>query len=164
MSSKLTLWSAVLSTLQAAQAVGQPLNFIPANSIFDGVYPNLHDLPPGAFPAIVMEPDTDDEKFFTTGQPPAINSQFKIFISCMLREAKFNKGISGDATQSPAVVGILAMVDAVKNVLQTDQTLNNALGLQKIYFPTARFFFEAYPIRECKISMTMESQLTTQSH
>lgn len=164
MSSKLTLWNAVKATLQAAQVSGQPLDFVPANSLFDGIYPNLHDLPPAAFPAIIMEPDQDDEKFFTTGQPPAIKSDFKIFISCMIREAKFNKGITGDNTISPVAIGILAFVDAVKNVLQTDQTLSNALGLQKVSFPTARFFFEAYPIRECKISVLLESQLTTQSH
>lgn len=164
MSSKLTLWSAVLSTLQAAQVSGHPLSFVPTNSIFDGIYPNLHDLPPAAFPAIVMEPDQDDEKFFTTGVPPAINSQFKIFISCLVKEAKFNKGISGDATLTPALTGILAFADAVKNVLQADQTLGGATGLQKIYFPTSKFFFESYPIRECKISVILESQLTTTSH
>lgn len=164
MSSKLILWDSVLSTLQAAQAVGQPLEFVPANSIYDGIYPNLHDLPPGSFPAIVMEPDQDDEKFFTTGQPPALKSDFKIFISCMVRESKFNKGISGDSTLIPPVIGILEFVDAVKQVLQKDQTLGGALGLQKLWFPTSKFFFESYPIRECKISVILESQLTTQSH
>ncbi len=164
MSSKLTLWNAVLTTLQAAQASGQPLSYVPANSIYDGLYPNLHDLPPGSFPAIMMEPDQDDEKFFTTGVNPSINSQFKMSISCLVREGKFNKGISGDATQTPPAIGILQLVDAVKNVLQLDQTLNSADGLQKLYFPTTKYFFEAYPIREGKITMILESQLRTTTH
>lgn len=162
MSSKLTIWNAVKATLVAAQ--GSSLSFVPANSIFDGIYPSLHDLPMNAFPMIVMEPDEDDEKYFTTGTPPAIKSEFRIFISCLVKEAKFNKGIVGDATLSPRAVGLLEFVDAVKNVLQTDQSLGNTTGLQKLYFQKSHFFYEAYPIRECKISVVLESQLTTQSH
>lgn len=163
-SSKLRIWQAVLATLRAAQAPGQPLEFVPANSIFDGIYPKLDDMPQQAYPAIVLELDEDDERFFTTGTPPAVKSDFKIFVSCLVREARPNKGISGDPDLDTPLVGLLAFVDAVKNVLQGDQTLGNTLGLQKISFPKAPFFFEQYPIRECKISATLENQLTTQTH
>lgn len=161
--SKQVIWNAVLSTLQAAQAGGQPLAFVGANSIYDGLYPDLNALPPESFPAIFMEPDEDDEAWFTVGMAPSIKSIFKINISCMVMESQFNKGISGDATQSPRLVGLLEFVDTVKQVLQADMSLGLA-SMQKVYFPKARYFFEAYPIRECKISVVLESQLTTTTH
>lgn len=159
----LDIWNAVLTTLQAAQGVGNPLFFV--NKIYDGIYPSLHDLPMGSFPAIVMEPDDVDEKFFTTGTPPAVKSDFKIFISCIVKEAKFNKGVSGDDTLLPnRLVGLLEMVDRVKGVLQKDMTLGGVQGLQKLWFPKSTYFYEGYPLRECKMQCVFDSQLTTESH
>lgn len=158
----LDIWNAVLATLQAAQVSGQPLDFV--RTIFDGIYPSLHDLPMGSYPAIVMEPDDVDEKFFTTGVPPALKSDFKIFISVIVKEAKFNKGISGDDSISPRAVGILELVDRVKGVLQKDMTLGGVQGLQKLWFPKSTFFYEGYPLRECKMQCVFDSQLTTTSH
>lgn len=164
MSSKLDLWNAVKGVIVAAQATGQPLAFMAANSFYDGIYPNLEDLPPESFPAIMMEPDKDDEKWFTTGVPPAIKSEMSLFLSCMVFEAQANKGIIGDATLTPPLIGILEFVDTVKNVLQADQRLGFVAGQQKLYFPSTQFFYEAYPIREGKIKVVLESQLTTTSH
>lgn len=162
MSSKLNIFNAVVATLRAANATGQPLAFV--KNIHPGVFPTMMDLPAQAYPAIVVELNNDPEKFFTTGTPPAVKSDFGIFVSCLVFESKPAFGIIGDATQSPPVIGILEMVDKVKNILQADMTLGGGLGMQKIMFPQTNFSFLFYPVREAKTAVTLENQLTTTSH
>lgn len=156
----LAIWNAVIATLKAATASGQALDFMKPTSIFDGVYVSKGDLPQGQYPAIIAELDQDDEQFGPVAANPVILSDFKMFLSCMVYESKPNKGITGDA----GITGLLAFVSAVKNVLQADMTLGHTSGLQKISFPHTQFFFETYPIREAKISVTLRNQLTTITH
>jgi hypothetical protein len=160
MSSKLDIFNAVVSVLNAAKATGQPLAFV--KNIYPGVFPRMMDLPAQSFPAIVVELDDDQEIFFTTGTPPALRSDFKLFVSCLVYEAKPNLGIIGDPANG--VTGILEFVDKVKNVLQADMTLGGGLGMQKVQFPAAPASFIYYPVREVKINVTLSSQLTTTSH
>ena len=162
MSSKLNIYNAVITTLKAAQAAGQPLAFV--KNIFTGYFDALDNVPAQGWPAIVVEVDGDDEKYFTTGTTPAIKSDFKLFVSCVIKEAKPGLGIIGDATQKPPVIGLLEFVDKVKNVLQADMTLGGGLGMQKVMFPQTQFSFLFYPVREGKIHVTLDSQLTTTSH
>lgn len=162
-----TVYRAVLSTLKAAQAVGQPLNFVGVNSIYDSAFPKgsfIASMPPNAFPAIGMEPDVDVEKFFTTGTPPALTSAFGISLVLALREGKAENGLLGDPTQNPPVIGMLEFVRRVKNVLQTDQSLGGTAGLQKMLFPKTDFVYDYYPVRICNLSVLLTGQLTTQSH
>ena len=162
MSSKLNIFNAAIAKLRAANMAGQPLSFV--KNIYPGVFPTLMDLPAQSYPAIVVELNDDPEKFFTTGTPPALKSDFGLFVSCLVFEAKPAVGIIGDATHTPPIVGLLEFVDAVKNVLQADMTLGGGIGMQKVYFPDTKFSFLFYPTREAKIHVTLESQLTTTSH
>ena len=162
----LAIWNAVIATLKAGAQSGQPLALVGfrPTSVFDGIYVDKKDIPPGAYPAIMAELDENDEQFFTTGAPPALVSDFKIFLSIQLWESKPNKGIAGDSTLNPQVFGILQLESAVKNLLQADMSLGGTLGLQKISFPKTKYFFETFPIREAKMSVTLRNQLTTTSH
>lgn len=162
MSSKLNIFNAVVAKLQAAKITGQPLAFV--KNIYPGVFPTMMDLPAQSYPAIVIELNEDLEQFFTTGMPPAVKSGFGLFLSCLVHEAKPALGIIGDATQTPPVIGLLQMVDTVKNVLQSDMTLGGGLGMQKIMFPDTKFSFLFYPVREAKTKVMLENQLTTTSH
>lgn len=161
----LAIWNAVINTLKNACASGQPLHgFFNATSIYDGIYVGKKDLPPGSFPAIMAELDENDEQWATVGTPPQIFSDFKIYLSIMMWESRPNKGITGDTSITPNVIGLLQLESAVKNLLQTDMSLGNTLGLQKITFPRTKYFFETYPIREAKISVTLRNQLASTGH
>ena len=162
MSSKLTILNAVMSTLKAAQATGQPLEFV--KNIYGGYFDALNNLPAQSYPNIVVEVDGDDEKFFTTGTPPALKSDFKIFVFCRVFETMPSTSLFGDHTVTPPVYGLVEFVDTVKQVLQADMTLGNTQGMQKLSFPAAPFSFMFYPIREAKLHVTLDSQLTTTSH
>ena len=162
MSSKLTIFKAALAKINAARQPGQPLAFV--KNVYPGVFPGLTDMPAQAYPCIVIEVDNDEEKYFTTGMPPALKSDFKLFVSCLVFEAKPAVGLVGDAAAVPPVVGLIEFVDTLKNVLQADMTLGNAQGMQKVMFPACPFSFLFYPVREAKLNVTLESQLTTNSH
>lgn len=162
MSSKLNIFNAVVAKLNAAKAGSGSLAFV--KNIYPGVFPTLMDMPAQSYPAIVIELDDDQEDFFTTGTPPAVKSKFKLFVSCLVFEAKPNIGIIGDATATPPIIGLLEFVDRVKQVLQADMTLGGGIGMQKVSFPAAPSSFLFYPVRETKIHVTLENQLTTTSH
>ena len=162
MSSKTDIYKKVIATLQAAQAGSGSLSFV--KNIYSSYFTSILQAPAQAFPAIVIEPDNDMEKFFTTGTPPALKSDFKIFVSCVVSEADPTAGLLGDATQTPPIIGLMDFVDRVKEVLQADMTLGGGLGMQKISFPAAPFSYIFFPIRECKLNVTLESQLTTTAH
>ena len=162
MSSKLNIYNAVIARLNAGKVAGQPLDFV--KNIYAGYLDALVNLPAQSYPNIVVEVDGDEEKFFTTGVPPAIKSDFKVFVFCRVFESQPAAGLIGDATLTPAVIGLIEFVDKVKNWIQADMTLGGGLGMQKIMFPTTPNSFMFYPIREAKIHVTLDSQLTTTSH
>jgi hypothetical protein len=158
------VFQALFATLAAAQASGQPLNFVAPNSIFAGLTPDIINLPPGSYPAISLEPASDDEKFFTTGTPPELSSGFKVEIHCLVQEADSKAGIIGDATLSPPVTGLLDLVAAVKNVVQKDMTLGGVQGLQKALFTGTRFEYAFYPIRIAVLTVLFTGQFATTAH
>lgn len=155
MSTKKAIWNAAVTALKAGTAVGHPLAFMKSNSVFEGLRTNI---PQGAYPAIVLEPDNDSEANFT--EPNGLKSLFRVFVTCQVYHTQFDKGIIGDSS----VTGILDFVDAVKNVLQADQTLGALVGQVKIKFPETTFFFESYPIREAKIIVEFTNILTATTH
>jgi hypothetical protein len=162
MSSKLNIYKAVLASLTAAQAGSGSLSFV--KNIYNNAFTDPIQIPANACPAIMLEPDEDDEEFFTTGTPPALKSKFKIFIGCVLYEASPGAGLIGDPAHTPPIIGLIEFKDRVKQILQSDMTLGGGLGMQKISFPSAKFHYANYPMRECKISVLLESQLTTTAH
>ncbi len=149
------IWNAVIAKLQAAQASGGALSYVATNSLYQGWSDKI---PQGAFPVIIIEPETDDEAWIL--QQFKLKSIFKFKIVCMVKHSVFNKAVVGDAN----TVGILNMAKDVKNVLQADQTLGNITNLEKIRFPQTKYFFQDYPIREAQINIEAESILSSTGH
>ena len=161
MSSKVLIWNAAYATLVAAQGSGNPLAAVTAGNIYQGVRTSI---PQDSYPIIIMEPDDDDETPFV--QPVGIESVFRFFVSCQILYADWEKALSGDSDSG--AIGLLTFVDAVKNVLQAGVYPGlNPLGLsfvRKLWFPKTTFFFEAFPIREAKITVAVTNLITAQGH
>jgi hypothetical protein len=156
--------SAVLAKLLAAQAPGQPLAFVSAGSIFPAIYPTFFSLPPEALPAITIMPDRGREKFFTTGVPPALSDVVMLKILLAVREGKPGAGLLGDATLTPPMIGLYDFEAAVKDVLESDQTLGGTPGVQKVLCVDDDYKYERYPTLIQDITLQVTGQLTTQSH
>jgi hypothetical protein len=140
--------NAVLAKLTAAQATGQPLAFVPSASLFPGIYPEIADMPPNCYPALALMPDNDQQKFFTTGDPPAKTSGFRIKVVLLVLEGKPGLGLIGDPAQTPPLVGLYDFISAVLNVLETDQTLGAAAsGVQKAICAATTPSSPAFPER-----------------
>ena len=143
MSSKLQIYKAVLNTLNTAKAGSGPLSFV--KNIYSSYFTTILQLPAQSFPAIVIEPDNDAEQFFTTGTPPALRSDFKIFVSCIISEGAPGAGLLGDSTQTPPIIGMFEFVDKVKQVLQADMTLGGGIGMQKNQLSRRAVFVHILP-------------------
>ena len=137
------IWNAILSKLTTAQASGL-LTYVSASSIMEGIRENI---PSGAFPVIVLEPDTSEELEHTT--PNRNRSVFRVNITCAIEHMDLDKQILGDGTTR----GIVDIVNDVKNVLQADTKLGLAAdGVLWIRFPSTRWFVDNYPMREAVIT------------
>ena len=156
--------AAIAAKIVAAQAGGQPLAFVAASSFFPAIFPKFADLPPEAYPAITIMPDRGREKFFTTGNPPAVNDTFIFKVLLAVREGTPGLGLLGDATQSPPVVGLYDFEAAIKDVLETDQQLNSTPGVQKVLCIDDDYKYDAYPVILQEITVQVIGQLTTRSH
>lgn len=143
------IWSAIKSKLVAAQAAGQLLEYVATNSLFEGIRDNI---PSGAFPVIVMEPDSVDEENFT--MPNRVLIRDRINITCAIEHMDLSKQIIGDGSTR----GIKDIVNDVKNVLAADPKLGlNADGVLRIRFPSTRYFVDNYPMREAVITVEVEA-------
>jgi len=156
--------NAIAAKIIAAQAVGQPLAFVAASSFFPAIFPKVEDINPNAYPIITIMPDRGREKFFTTGTPPAVSDTFVFKIIIGVREGKPGLAFLGDSTQVPPVKGLYDFETAIKNVLETDQTLGNTQGVQKVLCIDDEYKYEYYPAVFQAITFAVTGQLTTQSH
>lgn len=151
------IWNAVKAKLVAAQVAGQPLAYVAATSLFEGLRP----IPVNCAPAIVMEPGQTVDQFFL--EPNGLKALHRLMVFCIVNHAVVSKAILGDATQQ--FVGILDLASAVKNVLQADQKLGGASGgrITKVRFPLTQYVPPSadYPMREAHITVEVEVQLTT---
>jgi hypothetical protein len=163
---RLDVHKALVAKIVAAQANGQQLAFVAPDSFFPAVYPDFDSLPPEALPALMLMPDRGREKFFTTGDPPAVTDAFIFKLILAVREGKPGLGFLGDAAQVPPVVGLYDFEAAVKNVIETDQALSNAAGgrVQKVLCIDDDYKYDYYPTVLQEITVAITGQLTTRTH
>ena len=145
---------AIRSALVAAQAVGQPLEYIKTDSLRDGRF--LTE-PSGAFPVIMLEPDTVSEEPHSA--PERVRLVYRYSVYCAVEHMDFGKSIVGDISNK----GIVDLVNDVKNVLSADLRLGLASsGVLRIRFPSTRYFVDNYPIREAVVNVEVEATTTKQ--
>ncbi len=156
--------AAVAAKITAAMAGGQPLAFVDTNSFFPAIFPGFAALPPESLPAITMMPDRGREKFFTTGNPPAVSDTFIFKILLLVREGSPGLGLLGDATLTPPLVGLYDFEAAMKDVLETDQTLGGCPGVQKVLCIDDNYHYDNYPLIMQEITLSVTGQLTTRAH
>ena len=143
------IWNAIKAKLVAAQVSGQLLDYVGAGSIFAGIRANI---PSGAFPCILLEPDSVDESNHSS--PNRILMTSRINITCAIEHMDTDKQITGDATTR----GIMDLAADIKNVLGADPKLGIAGdGVLRIRFPSTRYFVENYPIREAVITAEVDA-------
>lgn len=159
-----TVHLAIVAKIRAAQASGQPLAFIAANSFFPAIFPKFESMPPNSYPALTMMPDRGREKFFTTGDPPAVGDTMIFKLILAVREGKPGLGLLGDATLTPPVVGLYDFEGAVKSVIESDQTLGNCPGVQKVLCIDDDYKYDYYPTILQEITVSVGGQLTTRAH
>ncbi len=159
---------ALAAKITAALALGQPLAFVAPGSFFKAAYPDFHALPPDAYPAIMLMPDRGREKFFTTGDPPAVldGFLFKLVIAQQEGDAGSGAGFLGDAALNPPLVGLYDFESAIKDVIETDQSLGGAAGgrVQKVLCTDDDYKYDYYPTVMQEIIVMVTGQLTTRSH
>lgn len=146
------IWNALKAKVVAAQASGQPLELVPANSLYEGVRDTI---PSGAFPAIIMEPDSVDEARHTA--PGHLLATFRFQFHCAVENMTYESQVAGTS----GVFGILDLSETLKNVLTADQKLGLvADGVLRVNIPAVKYFVDNYPIREA--SLTVEVQAVYQ--
>jgi hypothetical protein len=154
--------TALLAKITAALGNGNPLSFVKATSVFPAIFPGFESLPPEAYPAITMMPDRGREKFFTTGDPPAVTDLFMFKIVLAVREGKPGQALLGDPAVS--MTGLYDFEAAVKNVIETDQSLGDTPGVQKVLCVDDDYKYEFYPTVIQEITVQVQGQLTTRTH
>lgn len=164
MSYELGVHNGLLGKITAAQAGVGPLAFMAAASIYPAIYPGIESLSPQSYPALALMPDKNQAKFFTTGDPPAKTSMFRMKVILLVAEGAPGLGLLGDPTQTPPLVGLYDFAAAVQNVIETDQTLGGAVGVQKVICETVDYKYDFYPICVCEITVAVGGQLTTRSN
>ncbi len=164
MSYQLGVHNGVLAKIVAAQAGSGPLAFVAATSIFPAIFPSIVDLPPQSYPAIALMPDKDNQKFFTTGDPPAKTSGFRLKVVALVQEGMPGLGLLGDPTQTPPLAGLYDFVSALMSVIETDQTLGGAVGVQKVLCESVAYVYDFYPNVLAEISVLVTGQLTTRTN
>ena len=156
--------AALAAKIVGAQATGMPLAFVALTSFYPSVYPKFVNLPPQSYPAIMMMPDRGREKFFTTGNPPAVNDTFLFKFILAVHEGKPGLGFLGDPSQTPPLIGLYDFEQAFKNVIETDQTLGYTPGVQKVLCVDDDYKYDFWPTTMQEVSVAVTGQLTTQTH
>ena len=144
------VWIAIRDLLLAAKVNGQQMDYV--KGIFEGV----RELPNGAFPAVILEPDETEETLHTVaGASSKYRLVQRISIHCMIEHLELDHQIIGDGA---AIQGIYDLVSDVKNVLQTPAKLGlDGENVLWVRFPNTRYFFDNFPIREAVITAEIES-------
>lgn len=145
------VWNALKAKLVAAQVSGQFLDYVAANSLYEGLRSTI---PSGAFPAIIMEPDNVSENNHSA--PNRLMLTIRTNITCVIENIDQDKQIVGDV----AVRGILDIANDVKNVLAADQKLGLANdGVLRVRFPNTQYFVDNYPMREAVITVEVDATI-----
>ncbi len=147
------IWTAIKDRLVAAQAVGQPLEYV--KNIFEGMQPIVD----GGLPALVMEPENDSEAPHTSSFK--IRLVDRINIHCLLQHVDPGKAIIAIDPDK----GIKDLVGDVKNVLNAApkklglSNLGNGNGVIWVRLPFVQYtpIEETYPQREAVITVEVEA-------
>lgn len=143
------VWNAIKDLLTTSKTSGI-LTYV------KGIFEGARELPNGAFPAILMEPDETEETLHTTaGIATKYRLVQRISIHCMIEHLELDHQIVGDGA---AIHGIYDLTSDVKNVLQATPKLGlvgeNILWIR---FPNTRYFFDNFPVREAIITAEIQS-------
>lgn len=143
------VWIAIRDLLVASKS-GGILAYV--KNIFEGV----RELPDGASPVIMLEPDETEEQEHTVAGPASkIRIIQRINIHCQIEHLELDHQIIGDGAN---IQGIMDIVADVKNVLKSVSKLGLAgENVLWIRFPSTRYFLDNFPLREAVISAQIES-------
>lgn len=143
------VWDAMRAALVAATAGGSALDYVASTSILEGVRENI---PSGAYPVIVMEPDEEDERQHTLARH--IRQTYRIALHVAIEHMDMDEQI---VAADPGH-GIMDIVSDVKNVLSATKDLGVA-NVNWIRFPSTQYSFDNYPIREATIRSEIDVSL-----
>ena len=153
------IWNEIKTRLTDATAGGELLEYVNTTSVYEGIRDTI---PSGAFPAVIMEPDGEDEIKHTAPQRLLITYRYQV--TCVIEHIDQDKQIIGDGTTR----GIADIVADVKNVILGDTDGSEKLGLATIVgkggvlrtsFPATQYFVDNYPMREAVITVEVEAQV-----
>lgn len=146
------IWTAIKDRLEAAQAVGQKLEYV--KNVLEG----MQSFTEGAIPCVVMEPNSDEEAPHTTGRK--IRLKDRIDLHCLVQSTDVKNAIIGIDPKK----GIKDLVGDVKDVLNAIPIKLGlaAEGVNWIRFPSVVYIplVETYPDREAVITVEVDATLT----
>ncbi len=152
------VWSAMKARIVASQGAGNRLEYVATASLYEGIRDNI---PSGAFPAIILEPDGVEEANHSA--PNRVLITIRTNITCVIEHMDLDKQIIGDGTTR----GIVDIANDVKNALlgvdlaTPDPKLGLASdGVLRLRFPSTDYFVDNYPMREAVITAEVEATTT----
>jgi hypothetical protein len=139
------IWNEVIRLLTAAQAAGQPLEFV--NKIYQGEKDRT-DVPDSLLPVIIVDPMETDEVKITI--PHGLQPTDRIFIICWMRAYGKDTQVTGDDG-----ISIQDFANTVKNVINAEPNLNAAGNVIYIGFPHTVYVLDSkdWPYRQAGITL-----------
>jgi len=138
------IYNYVKALLEAAQATGQPLDYVKA--VFEGTRENIMEL---EIPCISLELGDIEESNdrIPTGQ----RTKFNILVICQISVLDLDQQITSTDAAKP---GLLRFISDVKNTLEADRTLGGNCGF--FHFPRTTPELLEFPYRQMTIRMEVD--------
>jgi len=142
LSTEITVWNQVKTTLQNAMQAGGVLEYV--KKIYEGFRTNI---PQGDLPCIIMELPDNSIREVVKIYPVTSEVYFTITLIGVTKVEDKNAQIVGDANWK----GILDFSRDIKKALASNLDLSG--NCLKFEFPQTRFDFTDWPIRRCEVDM-----------